>query len=178
MLQNLLEQARLFGRGALNGRARWSGRFGYSINGGEYAWDRNRVVDEGINYILNAALRGESVLSNFYIAPFAANVTPAANLSASNFATTMNEFVAYNETTRRQWTTDGASSALFLVNDSAPALFTINATGTIWGAGLLSASGKSATSGVLVAAAKRSAGLAVESGFEIRIKYKIEGASS
>lgn len=178
MISDLIEQASRFGDDVLDGRAQWFGRFGMSVNGGEYDWTRNRVVDQGINYLLNAALRGENVTSNYYLAPFSANVTPAANLTAANFASTLTEFTAYAEAARRAWATDEASTLKFLHNDEDPALFTINGTGTIWGAGLLSVSGKGATTGVLIAAAKRATALPVEDGFEIRIKYKIEGASA
>jgi len=176
MTRNFIQQLRRrFGSSAT-----FLGQFGYSINGGEYAWERNRVVDQGLNYILNAGLRGEGVLSSFYIAPFAANVTPAANLTAATFASAMTEFTNYDESARPQWNTDASSTALELVNNTAPALITIGAGGqtTIWGAGLISVSPKSSTSGLLVAAQKRGTALTVEDDFELRIKYRITAASS
>lgn len=176
MLSAFIQQA----RDRFGSSARWRGEFGYSINNSDFEWCKNRVVDQGINYILNAALRGEGVLSTFYIAPFAANVTPAANLTAANFTSTLTEFTNYTETTRRQWVSDGAATALVLENAAAPALFTIagGAQAVVWGAGLISASAKSATSGTLVAAQKRTTVLNVEEGFEIRIKYRIVGSST
>lgn len=176
-MRQFIQQVRdRFGSSAL-----WRGQFAYAVNGGEFGpWERNRVVDQGLNYILNAALRGESVLSSFYIAPFVTNATPAANLTAATFAATLTEFTNYTETARQQWVTDASASALVLENANAPALITIGsgAQTTIWGAGLLSASPKSSTSGVLVAAQKRTAALTVEEGFEIRIKYRILGSST
>lgn len=176
MIRHFIEQART----RFGSSAKWYGQFGYSVNGGEYEWCQNRVVDQGINYMLNAALRGEGVLSAYYIAPFAANVTPAANLTAATFTATLTEFTNYDEAARPQWVTDAAATALVLENAAAPALFTIagGAQTTIWGAGLLSVSPKSSTSGILVAAAKRTTVLNVEDDFEIRIKYRILGASA
>lgn len=148
-----------------------------------FAWEPNRVVDQGLNYMLNAALRGEGVVSAYYLAPFAGNVTPAANLTAANFASTMTEFTNYTETNRQAWTSDAAATALELVNNAAPALITIgSATGaantTIWGCALIASQGKSATGGPLIAAQKRATALTVEEGFELRMKYRILMSSS
>lgn len=181
MFRTFIDKARRSAIRALGGsNLRFYGQFGFAINGGEYQWDKNRVVDEGLNYMLNAALRGEGVLSAFYIAPFVSNVTPAANVTAATFNSALTEFTNYTETTRRQWVTDEAATTLLLVNDAAPALFTVGSgvQNAIYGAGLLSSSGKASTTGVLVAAAKRSAQLSVEEGFEVRIKYRISAASS
>lgn len=184
MFQTFIDKARRSAIRALGGSdIQFLGQFGYAINSDreeDYVWGKNRVVDQGLNYMLNAALRGEGVLSAFYIAPFVSNVTPAANVTAATFNSALTEFTNYTETTRRQWVTDGAADSLILINDAAPALFTIGSgpQNSIAGAGLLSASGKAATTGVLVAAAKRTAALAVEEDFEIRIKYRISAASS
>lgn len=193
MLRNFIEEA----RARFGSSAKWHGAYGYNIcnqNGTDitakltgqrpdadgYVFGQNRVVDQGINYILNAALRGEGVLSAFYIAPFAANVAPAANLTAASFTATMTEFTNYDETARRQWVTDAAATAQFLENAAAPALFTVGGGGqtTIWGAGLLSTAPKSSTAGVLVSAQRRNSVLNVEDDFQIRIRYRINGASS
>lgn len=162
-------------------RLRWSGQFGFSINGGEYIWTPNRVVDQGLNYFLNAGLRAEGAQANWYVAPFAANVTPAASLTAATFASTLTEFTNYAEANRVQWVSDGAASSLVIENNSAPALFTIGngVQTTIYGAGLLSSSPKSSTAGVLVAAAKLPTGLTgLADGFEVRLKYRITAASA
>lgn len=146
-----------------------------------FLWTPNRVVDQGLNYVLNAALRGEGVISSWFIAPYAANVTPAANTTAQNFASTLTEFTNYNEANRVAWTTDAAATALELVNDASPALFTIGSGGqtTIYGGGLLSASAKSSTSGTLVAAGKLPTGLTgLAAGFEVRLKYRIRASSA
>lgn len=200
MLYNFIEKARAaLGRSGASSSATWLGQFGFNVlnqNGTDvtarlfkgvrpdnegFAWGKNRVVDQGLNYIMNAALRGEGVLTTFYIAPFAANVTPAANLTAATFAATTTEFTNYDEANRVAWVTDAAASALVLVNDAAPSLFTIGAGAqtTIYGAGLLSAQGKSATTGVLVAAARLGTALTgLADDFEVRLKYRITGSSS
>lgn len=156
-------------------------QFGFQVNDGPWIWTPNRVVDQGLNYILNAAFRGEGVISTWYVAPFAANVTPAANTTAQNFTSTLTEFTNYTEANRVTWVSDGASTALELINDASPALFTIGSGGqtTIYGAGLISAQAKSSTSGTLGAAGKLTSGLTgLAEGFEVRLKYRLRASSA
>ena len=183
-------------RARFGSSASWRGQFGYNVrnaNGTDitaqllgapaddgFAWGRNRVVDQGLNHMLNAGVLGTGIISNWYIAPFAAAVTPAANLTAATFTATLTEFTNYTEPTRPQWVADGASTALILENAAAPALITVGAGAqtTIWGSGLLSAPAKSSTAGTLLAAARRASVFNVEEGFEIRMRYRLTGSSS
>lgn len=146
-----------------------------------FVWGKNRVVSQGLNHFLNVGLRGEGVIATFYLAPFAANVTPAANVTAATFASTLSEFTSYAESTRQVWTPDGPSTAQTLVNSVAPALFTVNGDGqtTIYGGGLLSTQAKEATTGICVAAGRLPNGLTgLAEGYEVRLRYRINGASS
>ena len=184
MFKNLLRKA--FGRSNLT----FHESFGFEVRDDTgklltpgYVWTPNRVVDQGLNYTLNAALRGESVVSTWYIAPYASNTTPAANITAANFASSLTEFTNYTEANRVTWVSDGAATALSLVNDAAPALFTIGdgVQTTIYGAGLLSAQAKSATSGTCFAAGRLQGGgniSGLAEGYEVRIKYRVTGSSS
>lgn len=146
-----------------------------------YVWTHNRVVDQGLNYLLNAAFfSGSPVMANWYIAPFAANVTPAANTTAANFASTLTEFTNYTEANRPIWTPDAASTAMELINNAAPALFTIGSGPqvAIYGGGLLSASAKGSTSGTCAAAGKLANPLTgLAEGFEVRLKYRLRASS-
>lgn len=121
---------------------------------GPWYVDANIVTTEGMNYILAGGLASGSVLTAWYIAPFAANVTPVAGLTAATFTATQTEFTSYAETTRQAWTQAGASGGV-ISNTASPAVITVNTGGqtTIYGLGLISASAKSATSGKLFAAA-------------------------
>ena len=156
--------------------------FGFQVNDGPEIWTPNRVVNQGLNYALNAALLGQGVNSTWYIAPFAANVTPAANVTGANFASTLTEFTNYSQATRPAWNPDGASTAQELINDANPALFTVGAVSqtTIYGAGLLSVSGKGATTGICFSAGLLTgAGLTgLAEGFEVRIKYRLTASSA
>lgn len=156
--------------------------FGFQVNDGPEIWTPNRVVNQGLNYALNAALLGQGVNSTWYIAPFAANVNPAATVTGANFASTLTEFTNYSQGARPAWNPDGASTAQELINNANPALFTVGsaAQNTIYGAGLLSTSGKGATSGICFSAGLlQGAGLLnLAEGFEVRIKYRLTASST
>ncbi|HRO59332.1 MAG TPA: hypothetical protein PK177_09240 [Burkholderiaceae bacterium] len=81
-------------------------------------------------------------------------MTPAANWTAANFTANATEFTAYTSAARLPWTT-AASTAQAIGNSAAVAASTMEFNGTgphsVYGIGLLSASAKSATTGVLVA---------------------------
>ena len=156
--------------------------FGFQVNDGPEIWTPNRVVNQGLNYALNAALLGQGTNSNWYIAPFAANVNPAANVTAANFASTLTEFTNYTQGTRPAWNADGAATAMELINDASPALITVGsgAQTSIYGAGLISTSGKGATSGILFSAGllQAAALLNLAAGFEVRLKYRLTASSA
>lgn len=140
----------------------------------------NRVVDQGINHILNTAIGGSSQITQYYMAPFATATTPGASTTAANFSSTLTEFTNYDEATRQLYIPVTAT-AKELENSASPVLITI-ADGLqtdIYGWGLLSASGKGATTGVLVAAALLATPkTGLGDGDEARGRYKLVGASS
>ena len=123
----------------------------------DVAVDPNLLTDEGLNYILNAALGGQSQVGAFYLAPFSGNVTPAAGWTGANFAANATEFTAYTNSTRLPWTTV-ASTAKAIGNSAAiaaaTATFSAGGPYNLYGIGLTQASAKSATTGVLVAAVR------------------------
>jgi len=113
----------------------------------------NLVPTEGINYILGAALTGVSPLSAWYIALFEGNYTPIPGVTAATFPAAATESTAYNETNRVTWIA-GSISAGSVSNSASKAVFTMNATKTIYGLAQSSVNTKSATTGVLVSVAK------------------------
>ena len=187
MIIDIFEQARrlLAGRRFHSG-IRWTGQFGFAcpqLGIHDFAWGKNRVVDTGIDAILNGYFRSENLpgLGGFFIAPFAADVTPPAGLTMANFNTTLTEFTNYDEATRPVWSLDGASTAKLLANDASPALYTVagGAQTSIYGAMLCTNNVKGGTNGTAIAAAKApSAFLSLADGFEVKIKYRLTGASS
>lgn len=120
----------------------------------------NLVPTEGLNYLLGAGLTGVSQLSSWYIALFEGNYTPVAGVTAATFPAAATESTAYDEAARVAWT-PGSISGGSVTNSASKAVFTINATKTIYGIAQSSASAKSATTGVLVSVAKFAAAKSV-----------------
>lgn len=182
---NIIQQARrLLGGRNPSSEIQWVGQFGFAcpqLGVHDYVWGANRVVNQGINHLLNAGLRGSPVITLFYIAPFVADIAPAATLTAANFGSTLTEFTNYTQATRPVWTSDAAATVQLLENALVPATMTIDtgAQTSIYGAALISNNGKGSTAGSVIAAAKApSPFLNLAAGFEVKIKYKISGTSS
>ena len=115
----------------------------------------NIMPTEGSTYFLNAALLAGSQTSTWYVGLFENNYTPVVTDTIAQFVGSAyaKETTAYTETTRQQWQNDPISSGV-LVNSTNKAVFTFNATKTIYGAFLTSTSVKGGTTGVLLSAAK------------------------
>lgn len=124
---------------------------------GPWAVDPNRLVGEGLDYILAAAFGNAAQINQFYLAPFSGNVSPAANWTGANFATSATEFQGYTLASRLPWTV-GAASAQSIGNTAAvsDATLTFAAGGpyNLYGVGLVQAQGKGATTGKLIAATR------------------------
>lgn len=113
----------------------------------------NLIPTEGLNYLLGAGLTGVSQLSTWYIALFEGNYTPVAGVTAASFPADATESTAYNEAARVVWT-PGAIAAGSVDNSASKAVFTMNATKSIYGIAQTSVSTKSATTGKLVSVAR------------------------
>lgn len=130
------------------------GAFGHSVNGADYRLSGNMVVNQGLDDLLNVYWGNQAKRTNFYIAPFAANVTPTDALTAALFTSTQTEFTNYTESTRVAFQKPTSTTTQTISNTANPARFTIaTGGGTIWGAAILTAQAKSATTGVLVCCA-------------------------
>jgi hypothetical protein len=146
------------------------GRFCYGKRGEELEYSDNLVVTEGLNYMVTASLKGTGAISLWYIAPFSGAVTVLAAWTAANFTTNSTEVTGYASATRPQW--NGGSVAAGAV-DSFATKAEIAATGTITirGAGLISASTKSATTGTLLGASRFGSDKVLDNGEILDIGY-------
>lgn len=113
----------------------------------------NLIPTEGLNYLLGAGLTGQTAYATWYIALFEGNYTPVGTVTAATFPAAATESTAYTETNRVTWS-PGAISAGSVSNTASKAVFTINATKTIYGIAQSSVNTKSATTGVLVSVAR------------------------
>lgn len=155
-------------------RLMFNNYFDISVNGDEPTIFPNRVVNQGLDHILDVVLRAVTGTPTWHIAPFAGNVTPTTGWTAANFTSNSTEFINYTQPTRQVWQPDTLTNQS--VTNSPRALFTIGDGGqtTIWGAGLLSAAARSSTSGILLAAARLSAARSgLQEDDEVSIGYTV-----
>lgn len=131
---------------------------------------RNLVVNQGLNHILDAVLHGSAQVTTWYIGIFEGNYTPVAGDTAAGFPAAATESTAYAEATRVAYN-EGAAASQSTTNSGSAAVFTINATKTMYGAFLSSASAKSATTGTLFAATKFAAARSVINADLLNITY-------
>lgn len=137
----------------------------------------NIMPTEGLNYLLDVGIRAQSQLTAWYIGIFEGNYTPVLADTAAGFPAASTESTAYAETTRQAYTIVAASGGV-LTNAASPAVFTMNATKTIYGGFIASASAKSATTGKLVSAAQFSSSKAVQATDVLSITATITLTSS
>lgn len=139
--------------------------------------EKNIVVNEGLNDLLQVHLGGGTQKPTWYVGLFEGNYTPVATDTASNIATNSTESTAYDETTRPEWV-EAAASSQQITNSANKATFTINASKTIYGAFLISDDTKGGSLGVLFAASKFSVSRAVVAGDQLLITYTVQAASA
>lgn len=155
------------------------GVFGCRVDDGPLQAGHNTIANEFIDLLLNVVLGNASAPSAWYIAPFTSSTAPTNALTGATFTATQTEYTAYTESTRQQWVKDAASTAEVMQNANAPAVFTIGTGGaTITGAGMLSASAKSATSNTLAAAGLFSAANTLGAGSKLTVEYGISGTAT
>lgn len=132
--------------------------------------DHNLVVNEGLNHLLDVLLHGSTQVSTWYLGVFEANYTPVATVTAATITSASTECTTYDEATRVAYN-EAAASSQSTTNSANKATFTFNATKTIYGAFLVSASAKSATTGTLFSAAAFSTSKSVVSGDQLLLTY-------
>lgn len=138
--------------------------------------DHNLIVNEGLNHLLDVLLHGSTQVATWYMGVYEGNYTPVSTVTAATITAASTECTAYAETTRVAYV-EAAASAQSTTNSASKAQFTFNATKSIYGAFLVSASAKSATTGTLLAAAKFSALKAVEINDQLLLTYTLNASS-
>lgn len=137
----------------------------------------NIIPTEGRNSILDVYLDAATQITAWYLAIFEANYTPVAGLTAASFTADATESTAYDEATREAITW-GEPSSGSLDNTATHCEFTMNATKTIYGGAVLSASAKSATTGVICSASQFSAARSVIDNDILRVDVTVALTSS
>lgn len=138
---------------------------------------KNILVDQGLNHILNVTFNGLTQITQWYVGIFEGNYAPVAGDTATTIVANATESTAYTESTRPTYD-EATSAAKSTTNSASRATFTINATKTIYGAFLISSSGKASATGTLIAAAKFSASRAVQNLDQLLVTYTVNAASA
>lgn len=139
--------------------------------------DANLVTNEGLDHVLSVLLAGGTQVSPWYVGLFEGNYTPVAGDTAATFVASSTESTAYDEAARQAYV-EAAPSSQSVTNSSNKATFTMNATKTIYGAFLASASAKSATTGTLLSASRFSSSRAVVDNDQLLVTYTFSAADA
>lgn len=114
----------------------------------------NRVVNQGLNHILDVVFSNATQQSTWYVGIYKNNYPPQATDTASVFAGAGkgNEIsTEVDEAVRQTYVEPGASSQA-ITNTASPATFTANQAVTVYGAFLISDNVMTGLTGVLAAA--------------------------
>lgn len=115
--------------------------------------DFNLLPQEGVNHI-SGLIRGSAApIANWYVGVFENNYVPTSAITAADLQTIVGESVAYDETLRPTWVNTYDNVSL-ISNAASKAVFTFNATKRIYGAFIVSASGKGGNTGLLLSIAR------------------------
>jgi hypothetical protein len=150
------------------------GRFVVSKRGEPDEYYNNLVTNEGLDYILKAALGETAGISNWYLAPFSGDVTVLATWTAAGFTAAATEWTDYDESARQLCAFDNVASQGADSFSSKSSFTSSSDSQTVRGVALISASAKSATSGTLLAASRLSSDKGLDTGEILDIGYGLQ----
>lgn len=146
--------------------------------------DSNLIVDEGMDYILNVAYRGNGVeaqISPWYLGIYEGTYTPLGTETAADIHTLSSESISYNPSSRPEWV-EGTVTGQALTNSESAggtrATFTMTAGVTIRGAFLISNPTRNGGIGTLSSAAEFGTPRALLLSDELILTYSIQASSS
>jgi hypothetical protein len=137
----------------------------------------NIVVNQGLNYLLGAALGAQSVVTAWYVGLFSNNYTILSSDTAATIAANAGEVTQYTAGVRQTWSSAPPASQS-ISNSATQASFTFNATLTVYGAFLISSSAINGTSGTLFAGAQFGSPKSVVSSDILQLTYTFTAASA
>ncbi len=139
----------------------------------------NLITNEGLDHILDVVLHAATQITDWYVAIFEDDHTPA---SSDTYATPgYTECTAYDEAARQEYE-EAAASSQSITNSANKATFTMSATKTIYGAALVgggtdgSTKGNTAGGGTLLCAAQFSSSRGVEDDDTLEVTYTVSAA--
>ena len=140
-------------------------------------YEKNIVVAQGINKLLNMLVGIDAPVTSWYLGIFEGAYTPIDGDTAATFPGSATECTAYSEGTRPIWT-PVSSTAKQLTNTASKATFTFTSSKTINGAFLTSVAAKSATSGTLFSGVLFSSPKNVGLGDQLQVTYQLSMTSA
>lgn len=148
---------------------------------GHFKWidqGPNLIVNEGINYMLDAGLSGGTPVTAHFLGLKGTGAIAATDTAAQIGGTNAwTELTSYSQANRVAWSEGGPSSQQ-ITNSGSPAVFSINGTMTVDGVFLVSTNTKLGTTGRIIGVKAFAASRAVISGDTINVTYTITGSSS
>ena len=150
------------------------GVFSVAKRGEAEEFTQNLVVNEGLDYILKAAVGETAGIANWYIALFTGDVTVVATWTAANFTSVSTEWTAYDEAARVGWSKGSVASAGVDSFASKSSFTSSSDSQVVRGAGMLSASAKSAVSGTLLASSRFTSDKALDTGEILDVGYGLQ----
>lgn len=135
---------------------------------------RNGITNVGVAHAYDCVFHEGSQITDWYIGLIdnsGYTALAAADTMASHAG--WNEFTTYSDATRIAW--DEAATAARTITSSAAAEFSINGSGTVKGAFLVSNSTKSGTTGVLWSTGIFSNPPPVANGETLKVTYSLTG---
>lgn len=106
--------------------------------------EKNICTNEGLEHALGVAFSGVTQVTDWYIAIYNTNTTPASNMTYGTPVFT--ESINYSEATRPVWTDAGVASKS-ITNSANKASFTMATVENVYGAGLVGGGSAATTKG-------------------------------
>jgi len=130
----------------------------------------NQVIDEGLTHALDLIFNSGAQITAWYLGVYETNYAPQADDTASNISGRAIESTAYDETNRVTFNS-AAATGLAVTNSANRAVFTINATKTMYGCFVVSNSGKNSQLGTLMSVVLFDNAREVKAGDELLVTY-------
>jgi hypothetical protein len=150
------------------------GVFSVSKRGEPDEFSQNLIVNEGLDYVLKAAIGETAGIANWYIALFTGDVTVLATWTAATFTAASTEWTGYDEAARQAWTGSAVASQGSDSFSNKASFTSSSDTQTVRGAAMVTDSAKSGTSGVLLAASRFTSDKALDTGEILDVGYGLQ----
>lgn len=130
----------------------------------------NVIVDEGLNNMLDAALRNSGAQTAWYLGLYGGAYTPVTSETAATVAANAGEVTNYTGGSRPQWRPAAAANRS-ITNAAQTAVFTFSGNAAVNGAFMISSSQLSGTSGKLMSIVQFGAAKNITAGDTLTLTY-------